>query len=72
MTFCRSIICFTLYLQGAFATFEHARENSAINVLDYVDPLIGSRSGGNVFAGATLPYGMAKGSLGTENLTKHH
>ncbi|KKZ66548.1 hypothetical protein EMCG_07662 [[Emmonsia] crescens] len=28
--------------------------------LDYVDQLIGSRNGGNVFAGATLPYGMAK------------
>ena len=31
------------------------------NVLDFVDPLIGSNSGGNVFAGASLPYGMAKG-----------
>ncbi|RCI12935.1 hypothetical protein L249_0930 [Ophiocordyceps polyrhachis-furcata BCC 54312] len=28
--------------------------------LDYVDPLIGSINGGNVFAGATVPYGMAK------------
>ncbi|KAI9838673.1 MAG: hypothetical protein M1819_004987 [Sarea resinae] len=26
----------------------------------YVDQLIGSTNGGNVFAGATLPYGMAK------------
>lgn len=31
------------------------------DVLSYVDPLIGSQKGGNVFAGATLPYGMAKG-----------
>ena len=31
------------------------------DVLDYVNPLIGSQKGGNVFAGATLPYGMAKG-----------
>ncbi|KAF2867809.1 glycosyl hydrolase family 92-domain-containing protein [Massariosphaeria phaeospora] len=30
------------------------------NNLKYVDPLIGSANGGNVFAGATLPYGMAK------------
>ncbi|KAH8730077.1 glycosyl hydrolase family 92-domain-containing protein [Phaeosphaeriaceae sp. PMI808] len=30
------------------------------DILDWVDPLIGSRSGGNVFAGATLPYGLAK------------
>lgn len=31
------------------------------DVLEYVNPLIGSQAGGNVFAGATLPYGMAKG-----------
>lgn len=28
--------------------------------LRYVDPLIGSTDGGNVFAGASLPYGLAK------------
>lgn len=28
--------------------------------LSYVDPLIGSQDGGNVFPGATLPYGLAK------------
>ncbi|OLN85140.1 putative secreted glycosidase-like protein 3 [Colletotrichum chlorophyti] len=28
--------------------------------LTLVDPLIGSQRGGNVFAGATLPYGLAK------------
>lgn len=28
--------------------------------LEYVDPLIGASNGGNVFAGASLPYGMAK------------
>ena len=31
------------------------------DVLEYVNPLIGSQAGGNVFAGATLPYGMVKG-----------
>jgi putative alpha-1,2-mannosidase len=36
------------------------RANSS-DVLDYVNPLIGSQTGGNVFAGATLPYGMVKG-----------
>lgn len=30
------------------------------DVLKLVDPLIGSSNGGNVFAGASLPYGMAK------------
>lgn len=31
------------------------------DILGWIDPLIGSRNGGNVFSGATLPYGMAKG-----------
>ncbi|KAH2985146.1 hypothetical protein KXW58_008857 [Aspergillus fumigatus] len=30
------------------------------DVLKYVNPLIGSTNGGNVFAGASLPYGLAK------------
>lgn len=35
--------------------------------LAYVDPLIGSSNGGNVFAGATLPYGMAKAVADTNS-----
>ena len=34
--------------------------NAAVDILDYVDPLIGSNNGGNTFVGANLPYGMAK------------
>ncbi|KAI2890097.1 CAZyme family GH92 [Aspergillus niger] len=30
------------------------------DILTHIDPLIGTTNGGNVFAGATLPYGMAK------------
>ena len=30
------------------------------DILDFVDPLIGTAKGGHVFAGATLPFGMAK------------
>lgn len=33
------------------------RQTVEPDVLDWIDPLIGSRNGGNVFAGATLPYG---------------
>ncbi|KAG6008118.1 hypothetical protein E4U21_005000 [Claviceps maximensis] len=33
---------------------------SQFNVLDLIDPLIGTSNGGNVFPGASLPYGMAK------------
>ncbi|KAH9876085.1 hypothetical protein J1614_003964 [Plenodomus biglobosus] len=36
------------------------RSSEIFELFDWIDPLIGSRSGGNVFAGATLPYGMAK------------
>ncbi|POR35422.1 Glycosyl hydrolase 92 [Tolypocladium paradoxum] len=34
--------------------------SSNFDPIKYVDPLIGSTNGGNVFSGATLPYGMAK------------
>ncbi|GAQ47651.1 hypothetical protein AtubIFM54640_010195 [Aspergillus tubingensis] len=34
--------------------------NSSFDVLDYVNPLIGTSNGGHSFAGATLPFGMAK------------
>lgn len=30
------------------------------DILKYIDPLIGTGPGGHVFAGATLPFGMAK------------
>ncbi|OQD89476.1 hypothetical protein PENANT_c002G04053 [Penicillium antarcticum] len=37
------------------------------DVLQYTDPLIGSANGGNVFPGATLPYGMAKAVADTDS-----
>ncbi|KAI0124094.1 family 92 glycosyl hydrolase [Xylariales sp. AK1849] len=36
------------------------------DILDYIDPLIGTINGGHVFAGATLPYGMAKAVADSE------
>ncbi|OAA35638.1 Glycosyl hydrolase 92 [Beauveria brongniartii RCEF 3172] len=35
--------------------------------IDYVDQLIGSSNGGNVFPGATVPYGMAKAVADTNS-----
>ncbi|KAL1849140.1 hypothetical protein VTK73DRAFT_9940 [Phialemonium thermophilum] len=35
--------------------------------LQYVDPLIGASNGGNVFPGASLPYGMAKAVADTSS-----
>jgi putative alpha-1,2-mannosidase len=37
-------------------------QNISYDPLQYVNQLIGSNNGGNVFAGASLPYGMAKAS----------
>jgi len=56
----RLILAFALVsgtLPSSFATNAAA---SVADSLDFVKPLIGSRDGGNVFAGATLPYGLAK------------
>jgi hypothetical protein len=59
----KSNLCVVLLSQQAIPTFAglNARQVVTSNILDWVDPLIGSKNGGNVFAGATLPYGMAKG-----------
>ncbi|KAI1811031.1 glycoside hydrolase family 92 protein [Poronia punctata] len=39
----------------------------SIDVLQYVDPFIGTINGGHVFPGATLPYGMAKPVADSDN-----
>jgi putative alpha-1,2-mannosidase len=41
-------------------TAQVAANPPGFDPLDYVNQLIGSNNGGNVFAGASLPYGMAK------------
>jgi putative alpha-1,2-mannosidase len=52
-------VLWILAAQSALATpLLKARE--AFNVLDYVDPLIGTSAGGHVFPGPTMPFGMAK------------
>ncbi|KAI0875709.1 glycoside hydrolase family 92 protein [Hypoxylon argillaceum] len=40
---------------------------SSNDILQFVDPLIGTVNGGHVFPGATLPYGMAKPGADTTN-----
>lgn len=37
-----------------------AQAGGDFDILDFVDPLIGSNGGGNVFCGATLPYGLVR------------
>ncbi|KAL4925829.1 glycoside hydrolase family 92 protein [Aspergillus undulatus] len=57
-------------LQAALVNCVSIPPSSAVDdydVLQYVDPLIGSTNGGNVFAGATIPYGMAKATADTDS-----
>ncbi|KAF2137511.1 glycoside hydrolase family 92 protein [Aplosporella prunicola CBS 121167] len=50
-----------ILLAGVAAfTPTQAADPAEFDVLKYVDPLIGTANGGHVFAGATLPFGMAK------------
>lgn len=55
-----SAIALPCVVASAAATKFTKRANNS-DVLSYINPLIGSQAGGNVFAGATLPYGMVKG-----------
>ena len=49
-----------LLLQAAVLFPVSAQNTSSFDPIQYVNQLIGTENGGNVFAGATLPYGMAK------------
>jgi predicted alpha-1,2-mannosidase len=48
------------YLQGILSLALASTTLATKDDLKYVNPLIGSTNGGNVFAGASLPYGLAK------------
>ncbi|CEL09695.1 hypothetical protein ASPCAL12828 [Aspergillus calidoustus] len=41
-------------------------DQSGFEVLDFIDPFIGTANGGHSFAGATLPFGMVKAVADTE------
>ncbi|KAI5860159.1 glycoside hydrolase family 92 protein [Durotheca rogersii] len=45
---------------SSHASSSRRQDDSSPTGYDFVDPLIGTRDGGHVFAGATLPFGMAK------------
>lgn len=57
----------SLAVTASVIAFAFAQSNSSFDVLDFVNPLIGSTNGGNVFPGATLPYGMAKAVADTDS-----
>ncbi|KAF1988958.1 glycoside hydrolase family 92 protein [Aulographum hederae CBS 113979] len=54
-----STLCFFLSV-SAPALAQKAQNPPGFDPLSFVNPLIGSNNGGNVFAGASIPYGMAK------------
>ena len=62
---CGSLLGLTQTAAAAAA----APSTSSANILQLVNPFIGTSSGGHVFAGATLPFGMAKAvaDVNTEN-----
>ncbi|CEN62337.1 Putative Alpha-1,2-mannosidase family protein [Aspergillus calidoustus] len=60
-----ALLLATIALGDASAPFRSAVEE--YEVIQYVNPLIGSTNGGNVFAGATIPYGMAKAVADTDS-----
>jgi hypothetical protein len=62
------VFCVLVFGTSAVSALEDSKRDKGLDILSWVDPLIGSESGGNVFAGATLPYGMAKGSHPTIQL----
>ncbi|KAK3994543.1 family 92 putative glycoside hydrolase [Cladorrhinum sp. PSN332] len=49
-----------------FAGSYHGKSQE-VDILQYVDPLIGTTNGGHVFPGASLPYGMAKAVADTQS-----
>lgn len=49
-----------LILCAAVSSAQVASNPPGFDPLSYVNQLIGTNNGGNVFAGASLPYGMAK------------
>ncbi|KAK4146043.1 glycoside hydrolase [Dichotomopilus funicola] len=55
---CWSALVVNILAEDAYESFDP---------LAYVDPLIGASNGGNVFPGASLPYGMAKAVADTNS-----
>lgn len=52
---------------GSWSPRSVVANDTSFDPLAYVDPLIGASNGGNVFPGASLPYGMAKAVADTNS-----
>ncbi|VUC30410.1 unnamed protein product [Clonostachys rosea] len=51
---------FRIYLSISLLAILGRAAAADVDILDYIDPLIGTSDGGHVFPGASLPFGMAK------------
>jgi Putative alpha-1,2-mannosidase len=56
----KAAVCLLFRVGLAWGAPSNPASMAGTDVLRYVNPLIGSDNGGNVFAGASMPYGMAK------------
>ncbi|KAF7187126.1 putative secreted glycosidase [Pseudocercospora fuligena] len=57
LTMYNFLLCLAIALEAHHTRAESTNANS---ILSLVDPIIGTTNGGHVFAGATLPFAMAK------------
>ncbi len=55
------------WLKRTAAGDVNSTDSATFDPLHWVDPLIGASNGGNVFPGASLPYGMAKAVADTNS-----
>ncbi|KAK0640871.1 alpha-1,2-mannosidase-like protein [Cercophora newfieldiana] len=55
------------FLFGPGLAGSHGHGGPRVDILRFVDPLIGTANGGHVFPGASLPYGMAKAVADTRS-----
>ncbi|KAK5652766.1 hypothetical protein OQA88_9619 [Cercophora sp. LCS_1] len=55
------------FLFGPGIAGPYGPEAPKVDILKYIDPLIGTANGGHVFPGASLPYGMAKAVADTRS-----
>lgn len=56
----KGLVSFAFFAVLLTSGIHPSNAQNATNILNFVDPLIGTINGGHVFAGASLPFSMAK------------
>ncbi|KAK3365454.1 glycosyl hydrolase family 92-domain-containing protein [Podospora didyma] len=60
-------LMFLLFSPDVAGSTYQEYQRPAVDILRFIDPLIGTANGGHVFPGASLPYGMAKAVADTQS-----